>query len=55
MRTHNQNKHAFEGGWIFPAEGKISFYSGSLGEVTDKDSVKDAIEATLRVHLEDAR
>lgn len=49
MRSYD--KHDFEGGWIFPVNGKISFYSGYLGEVKDKDNVKNAIETSLGLNL----
>jgi hypothetical protein len=47
----NYDKHDFEGGWLFPLDKKITFYSGYLGEVSDKDKVKDAFEKFFDLNL----
>ncbi len=55
---HGKLKRMFgddlEGGWIFPKNRKISWHSGTLGWVTDKDNVKKAIERKLGIYLREA-
>ncbi|MFC1678167.1 hypothetical protein ACFLZ9_00340 [Patescibacteria group bacterium] len=43
------DKRDFQGGWIFPRQGKITFYSGTLGEAKDQDQIKWAIEGALGI------
>lgn len=46
------DKRDFEGGWIFLDQSKITFYSGSVGEVTkNREEVRDAVCHTLGRHL----
>lgn len=50
--TRGLDRHDFEGGWVFPRDRKITFYSGSLGEVrSNRQDVKDDISEYLGVHL----
>lgn len=42
-----RDKHDYEGGWIFPRQGKITFYSGTLGRVSDEHGVRQAIVQAL--------
>jgi hypothetical protein len=42
-----RDKHDYEGGWIFPKQGKITFYSGTLGRVYDEQGVRQAIVQAL--------
>lgn len=50
-------KRDYEGGWIFPKKKKITFYSGTLGEVYPEDQikVKESIENYFRVNLRDPK
>lgn len=51
--VRGKDKSEFEGGWIFPKQGKIQFYSGSLGHVSkeNRESVKSAIENYLGTYF----
>ncbi|PIT88480.1 MAG: hypothetical protein COU29_01710 [Candidatus Magasanikbacteria bacterium CG10_big_fil_rev_8_21_14_0_10_36_32] len=49
--TRDKDRRDLEGGWIFPKQGKITFYSGTLGEVSDKENVRLAIELALGMNL----
>lgn len=42
-----------EGGWLFPLKGKITFYCGALGWVSDenKEIVQKAIEKKMQKNL----
>ena len=53
MRKFGYDKRDFEGGWIFPGERKITFYSGTLGEVSKKQRqlIADAISNKLEINL----
>jgi len=50
--TRGADKHDYEGGWIFPPDNKVVFYSGTLGTVTDQDGVLSALESALGTSLE---
>lgn len=39
------------GGWVFPRQGKVTFYSGLLGAVADRSAVLAALEHALGVPL----
>lgn len=49
--TRGKDRRDLEGGWIFPKQGKITFDSGTLGEVGDKANVRSAIEMSLGMNL----
>jgi hypothetical protein len=46
-----KDSHEYEGGWLFPKQNKIAFYSGSLGHVSDQSGVANAINNHLGTYL----
>ena len=49
--VRGKNKHDFEGGWIFPRQNKVTFYSGFLGNVSNTDFVAYALSDALGIRL----
>jgi hypothetical protein len=49
--TRGKDAHDYEGGWIFPQDGKVVMYSGLLGHVWDKTGVANALGNHIGVHL----
>jgi hypothetical protein len=36
IRKFNLDRRDYQGGWLFPKQGKITFYSGTLGHVEEQ-------------------
>jgi hypothetical protein len=53
MRKFGYDKHNFKGGWVFPSERKITFYSGILGKVSKKQQrlIANAISNEFGISL----
>jgi hypothetical protein len=51
-RKFNLDRSEYQGGWIFPRKGKITFYSGTLGHVDENmDAISNAISYFLGMAL----
>ena len=52
--TRGRSKHGLEGGWIFPTQDKLTFYSGTLGNVSDKSGVSVALSNALHMYFRES-